>query len=189
MKIHQEKIADGTKYVWDISFHAALQCMRRSDIDFMCTLFNILRQFDAPTYFWECVPVDSKSIHHKPFEFVLISADIPRYADPSAFQQHFSDHCSVVSFLSLHKDTLLIVPCPKKKMSADYSSLGTYIRQNNQVMLMQCLDLFKIVGEQMDALLHKKKRIWLNTHGLGISWLHIRLDTKPKYYLYKPYKI
>lgn len=30
--------------------------------------------------------------------------------------------------------------------------------------------------------------IWLNTAGGGVAWLHIRLDHRPKYYRYLPYK-
>ncbi len=31
--------------------------------------------------------------------------------------------------------------------------------------------------------------IWLSTSGLGVYWLHIRLDTTPKYYNWKEYKL
>jgi hypothetical protein len=28
---------------------------------------------------------------------------------------------------------------------------------------------------------------WLSTAGLGVIWLHLRLDSRPKYYSYRPY--
>ncbi len=28
---------------------------------------------------------------------------------------------------------------------------------------------------------------WLSTAGHGVAWLHVRLDTRPKYYRYTPY--
>jgi hypothetical protein len=31
--------------------------------------------------------------------------------------------------------------------------------------------------------------VWLSTSGLGVYWLHVRLDTHPKYYQYQPYKV
>lgn len=31
--------------------------------------------------------------------------------------------------------------------------------------------------------------IWLNTAGAGVPWLHIRLDSRPKYYRYQPYTL
>lgn len=30
--------------------------------------------------------------------------------------------------------------------------------------------------------------IWLSTSGLGVYWLHVRLDTRPKYYNHDEYK-
>jgi len=32
------------------------------------------------------------------------------------------------------------------------------------------------------------RRTWLSTSGLGVGWLHVRLDSRPKYYTYEPYK-
>jgi hypothetical protein len=28
---------------------------------------------------------------------------------------------------------------------------------------------------------------WLSTAGLGVIWLHLRLDSRPKYYSHRPY--
>lgn len=33
-----------------------------------------------------------------------------------------------------------------------------------------------------------QRKTWLSTSGLGISWLHVRLDQRPKYYYHKAYK-
>ncbi|MGB1216866.1 MAG: DUF6940 family protein [Saprospiraceae bacterium] len=30
--------------------------------------------------------------------------------------------------------------------------------------------------------------MWLSTAGLGVYWLHIRMDNRPKYYKHKAYK-
>ena len=30
--------------------------------------------------------------------------------------------------------------------------------------------------------------LWLSTAGLGVYWLHLRLDTRPKYYSFQPYR-
>ena len=36
---------------------------------------------------------------------------------------------------------------------------------------------------------HRKehKKIWLSTSGLGVPWVHIRIDATPKYYTWEPY--
>ena len=33
-----------------------------------------------------------------------------------------------------------------------------------------------------------KQPIWFSTAGTGIAWLHFRFDSRPKYYLYQPFK-
>ena len=53
-------------------------------------------------------------------------------------------------------------------------------------------------AEQIDALWRETARQarkmvgesprWLSTAGLGVSWVHLRLDTRPKYYRFEPYK-
>jgi hypothetical protein len=30
--------------------------------------------------------------------------------------------------------------------------------------------------------------LWLSTSGLGVAWLHVRLDERPKYYTHAPYR-
>ena len=30
--------------------------------------------------------------------------------------------------------------------------------------------------------------LWLSTCGTGVYWLHVRLDSRPKYYSYQEYK-
>jgi hypothetical protein len=32
------------------------------------------------------------------------------------------------------------------------------------------------------------EKIWMSTCGTGVYWLHLRLDSKPKYYTYAPYR-
>jgi hypothetical protein len=30
--------------------------------------------------------------------------------------------------------------------------------------------------------------LWVSTSGLAVPWLHLRLDARPKYYGFEPYK-
>lgn len=30
--------------------------------------------------------------------------------------------------------------------------------------------------------------VWLNTAGGGVPWLHLRIDSRPKYYTFEPYR-
>ena len=46
---------------------------------------------------------------------------------------------------------------------------------------------WKLVGMRMQQAVSNEP-VWLSTAGLGVSWLHLRIDSRPKYYRYVPYK-
>jgi len=52
----------------------------------------------------------------------------------------------------------------------------------------QVEEFWKIVAEQYEVAINEVP-IWLSTHGLGVYWLHVRIDTYPKYYHYQPYLV
>ncbi len=54
----------------------------------------------------------------------------------------------------------------------------------------QMHDFWIEAGRQMELKLSEKpdEKIWMSTCGTGIYWLHLRLDTKPKYYTYTDYR-
>jgi hypothetical protein len=39
----------------------------------------------------------------------------------------------------------------------------------------------------MERLESSSNRFWISTSGLGVPWVHVRLDRYPKYYQYGPY--
>ena len=49
--------------------------------------------------------------------------------------------------------------------------------------------LVKVVGEQVLGRVREMgpRKVYLSTSGLGVYWLHMRLDQRPKYYTFKPY--
>lgn len=146
---------------------------------------SLLADTSMPAYFWETPPVKEATVN-KAFEFVLV--DSPKLAalkpDPSDFQQHFESATSeVVTFPNLGKDALLVVPCPISKIPAS-THLAAFVRDapNSQQHL-----LWQTVGRELQQRLNEQP-IWVSTSGLGVYWLHVRLDERPKYYAYKPYK-
>jgi len=34
-----------------------------------------------------------------------------------------------------------------------------------------------------------ERRLWISTAGGGVAWLHVRLDSSPKYYGFRPYAV
>lgn len=143
-----------------------------------------LRPLRFPAYCWECPPVTSQTLT-QPFECVFVAspllAELP--ADSRPFAEHFRAGADLVTFESLGKDALLVAPCPHAK-SDDYAHLASFIAT---APARQRRALWKAVG---DALADRvgAEPLWLSTAGLGVAWLHVRLDSRPKYYRYGPYR-
>ncbi len=140
-----------------------------------------------PAYFWETPPVTSATINEG-FEFVLVDSQqlVGARADQQAFANHFvsaEPGASVIEFSNLGGDATLVVPCPREPMSV-YSQLATFARGAPEDQQHQ---LWAIVGAALEQQLGVQP-VWLNTSGLGIYWLHIRLDSAPKYYTHAPYR-
>lgn len=144
---------------------------------------------DAPfaAYFWETPPVATATLN-QPFEFVLVNS--PEMAviesDPVAFAGYFSaapESDGVVSFMNLGRDARLFVPRPVAQHAA-YASMATFARNAPNT---QQHKLWQAVGLAMQRAV-KEQTVWLSTCGLGVSWLHVRLDKRPKYYRFAPYR-
>jgi hypothetical protein len=146
---------------------------------------SLLAEAPYQAFFWETPPVTSQTLYH-PFEFVLI--DSPALANVEAeahyFAEHFKEGTDVVTFPNLGKDALLVVPCPVARLSA-YPHLAAFVRHAPPPQIHA---LWQAVGNAMEQLLGSSP-LWLSTSGLGVYWLHVRLDARPKYYQYQPYKV
>jgi hypothetical protein len=149
------------------------------------SLFNALL-VNAPfaAFRWETPPVTNATMSW-PFECVLLdNPSLARASSPKAFAEHFGmAEKSVVTFPNLGGDALLIVPCPLAEWSA-YGHLGAFVRQAPDE---QRHALWQAVGAAMAQKVGVRP-IWLSTAGEGVPWLHIRLDSRPKYYAYRPYR-
>ncbi len=88
----------------------------------------------------------------------------------------------MVSFPNLSGDALLIVPTPQGPLDA-YAHLGEFLRRAPPA---QRQALFQISAQLMEKNIADQPD-WLNTAGGGVDWLHIRIDTHPKYILHPPY--
>ena len=144
---------------------------------------------DAPfqAFYWETPPVSAATFDQE-FEFVLVDSSQLRdvRADPLTFASYFESSDvddDIVTFWNLGKDALLVVPCPVGKDSA-YAHLAEFTR--NAPMVQQHA-FWKHVGKAVRERL-SERLLWLSTAGTGIFWLHVRLDSRPKYYTYDPYR-
>jgi Family of unknown function (DUF6940) len=156
----------------------------RDDAGFR-SLFNGLLA-DAPfaAFRWETPAVTAATLA-RPFEFVLLdSPGLARRPEPEAFADHFAGAADGVAvFGNLGGDATLVVPCPVAEPAA-YGHLAAFARLAPEA---QRDALWRAVG---GAMAHRvgAAPVWLSTAGAGVAWLHVRLDDRPKYYGFGPYR-
>ena len=153
-----------------------------------CSFFNqTLAQIPFTAFRWETPPLTSNSLDQI-FACVLVnSPTLARPANPKAFTNQLAlapANERVLAFANLGGDAWLVVPTAQGPETA-YPHLAAFVRQapaNQQVALWQK------VGQLMKSQLGQQV-IWLSTAGGGVPWLHVRLDSYPKYYAYAPYRL
>ena len=169
-----------------LSYSEVLQ-LWQADVDFCNYYTGLLAASPFSAFRWE-TPAVTRSGIDQTFEFVLL--DAPRFStrttDSKTFEDYFTSDDTeggIVSFMSLGGDSQLIVPSPRTEISA-YGHLAAFLRQAPQ----RQLDAFwRVVSTAVQSRIGEKP-LWLNTAGGGVARLHVRLDSRPKYYGYAPYK-
>ena len=163
-------------------FYGAL----RQDVGARDVLLEALRRSPFDAFFWETPPV-ARATAGRPFEFVTIPAPglARTAADPRAFDAPFADLAATTPavFQNLSGDALLIAPRPVKNFAC-YNHIAAFVRHANP---MKQHDLLIVLSQTvMDAI--SERSLWVSTCGLGVPWLHVRLDRWPKYYAHQPYR-
>ncbi|MBV8798398.1 MAG: hypothetical protein JOY77_12950 [Alphaproteobacteria bacterium] len=136
-------------------------------------------------FFWEMPPLQSRTVGN-PFECVVIRSEALTdvKADPSDFVSEMSAaQEGIAVFLNLGGDATLIVPSKLSGLDC-YGHFAAFLREGPRE---QQHALFQALAEEAGKLLRTGKKFWISTSGLGVPWLHVRLDSRPKYYQYRPY--
>ncbi len=156
----------------------------RSDALFRTQFTAILAESRYTAFRWE-TPAVTRATLTRTFEFVLLdSPGLARTPDREAFAEHFRSDADVVTFANLGKDAVLVVPTPQGAPEC-YGHLAAFARRAPD---SQRQTLWIAVAEAMTRRISEKP-VWLSTAGAGVSWLHVRLDDRPKYYGFQPYGI
>ena len=153
--------------------------------EFRNYILRVFAEMPYSAFRWETPPITVSSLD-KPFKFaVLDSPELDRIPDRVTFAEFFEsmEPGEVGEFPNLGGDAIMIVPSPVNATSA-YSHLASFL---NSAPYSQLHSFWQLIGTAVN------KRIgvvplWLNTAGGGVAWLHVRLDQRPKYYVYPPYR-
>ena len=160
----------------------------QGDEDSFRALFTTLLA-DAPyrAYLWETPPI-TRSTVARGFEFVLVES--PALAgltpDPEAFAHPFEAAgagADVAAFANLGGDAFLVAPRPRTPDDV-YPHLAAFARTAPTARRRA---FWRAVGAAVSDRLSDRP-LWLSTNGLGVAWLHVRLDSRPKYYAFEAYR-
>ena len=168
-----------------VSFAEVLRLWQTDD-EFRSLFLKLLADSPYEAFRWETPPTTAAT-SQRPFEFVLLdSPGLAREPELVAFAAQFRAAKPgelAIEFPNLGKDAILVVPCPIGPQAA-YGHLAAFVRH---APTAQQHALWLLVGQAMERRLSDKP-VWLSTAGAGVSWLHVRLDDRPKYYGYEPYR-
>jgi hypothetical protein len=87
-----------------------------------------------------------------------------------------------LAFPNLSGDAMLIVP--NRDGEKDFSHLAAFMQNAGEEQLMA---FWQLAAQTYLQQLSNERR-WLSTAGLGVAWLHLRIDSRPKYYKYGAYR-
>lgn len=156
----------------------------QENYEFRTFFIELLSDVSFSAYHWETPPVTSETLG-QPFEFVVTNSpgiNVP--PAPGAFRPYFDTLSDVVVFDNLGGDAKLIAPTPfNQEQELNYSHIGVF---TNKAPLQQQQLFWKEVGRVTKQQVSDQP-LWLNTAGGGVAWLHVRLDSRPKYYRHQPY--
>jgi hypothetical protein len=170
----------------DLGFGDALDALRRDEA-FRALLLAHLAAAPFPAFFWETPPITRESLARR-FEYVTLAAPglEAAVADPRPFANDLEAGPAggtVAAFANLSGDARLIAPRPIGP-PGPYAHFAAFLRA---APIAQQHDLLALTAaEALESL--SDRPLWISTCGLGVSWLHVRLDSRPKYYSHAPYR-
>ncbi|HEX8912981.1 MAG TPA: hypothetical protein VF796_11525 [Humisphaera sp.] len=168
-----------------LAFADALRLLG-GDPAFRTYLSALLAAAPYRAFKWE-TPAVTVATLARPFEFVVLEAPgLPSAGDPSDFAEHFAAlkaPAGVATFTNLGGDATLVSPAPAADRSA-YGHLAAFVRGAPDA---QKHALWQAVAAAMTRRVGVRP-VWLSTAGMGVPWLHVRLDDRPKYYGHAAYR-
>ena len=187
--------AAATKYVAEtpLRWRAAMEGMASDDEDdgIAVAVLEALERCELEAYFWELPP--ASAFVDPPFEFVLARARVLEgvEVDQHTFSAHTAAACTrgdaTATFENLGGDAVLIAPCEQPGVDARvYAHAATFFkgapRAARRALLRATAAAALARAEERGS-----RPLWVSTSGAGVSYLHLRLDSSPKYYVTREY--
>jgi hypothetical protein len=147
-------------------------------------LTDSLRRAPFAAFAWELPPFAPGTLG-RPAEFVVIEhlALARAVPDHSPFDEALGATTPIATFPNLGGDAVLVVPHPVT--APDSTHLAEFVRSASPSVADA---LWTAVGRAIAGRVASSPLpLWVSTAGLGVSWLHVRLDQRPKYYRHRPY--
>jgi len=109
-----------------------------------------------------------------------------------------------MTFPNLNGEALLVVPVPEQDMLTDlvanrpvtdrarrawkFENLHSYSSKMAAVPEANFASLWREVAVCANGWAPPATTLYISTSGQGVPWLHVRVETTPKYYHYQPFK-
>ncbi len=174
-------IKNGAGY---LTFEEVFNLWETSD-EFILFYREKLLGMNFPAFYWEH-PAVNEELLGKKYE-CIVQRSKPLETLPineNAFRSFIHNDQGVADFMNLGKDARLVIPT-KKTDKEIYNHMSKFLEFGDNE---QIIAVFRRIGSVVLEEIQKQKLIWLNTAGLGIIWLHVRMDTRPKYYKTSRYR-
>ena len=189
ISVQQTALSDGEMFKFfrkdeKLSYKDGLKLMKESK-EFRTLIVDTISIAQQQAVFWEFPPLSKKT--DPSFEFIVNNArSLSRVSvDKTTFQSYFKPDCTVTTFPNLGGDATLIAPCLISD-KANNAHLASFLRSAPHD---QIHELLRTVAQEVERWLENSDNtVWLSTSGAGVYYLHVRLDSNPKYYTYSPYR-
>lgn len=126
------------------------------------------------TYFWEMNPFTRGE--NALVEMTFIPHRLNSIPNSGPFQNYFTRDLTTC-FYNVHRDAVLIVPT-HTRVRTNCANLYSFLQSASPE---EIIDLFYVMALNVRTSLKEWNRIWISTSGLGVPWLHIRIDSNPKH--------
>jgi hypothetical protein len=138
-------------------------------------------------FYWECPALTTATLSD-PFECVALEAPslVGLRAERGAFRAHLDAAplgSLVAVFPNLSGDAVLVAPTEAED-GRGYPHLAAFLRAAPQAQIAAFFSA--LVSHALRSC--RERPAWVSTAGDGVAWLHGRVDQRPKYYRYAPYR-